>query len=254
MSQTSVRASSSAKPMVPLWDVLSRIRQDLLTRTAGPYQHIGTPDVRWMTGFVQGYLECLRAGGVQEGPDRLFGEWFRDVKKAWPGQGWGAAYLQEFHGDHTRAVLKYLDDVAEFRGLSEEALAAIPWYAPDQHPASVKASWVPAHRPKSTVDLLLEIHREVGDVPGRLGMFIGAVEAWRMAGFIDGYRLCLGLSGARDEEYSRFERWLHEAKALPPGERWPQPFLQASGDDSEQAIQRLLELAAEFRAANPRPE
>jgi hypothetical protein len=247
MNQTS-EVAAPVKPMVPLWDVLLHIRQDILSRASGPYLHIGMPNVEWVTCFVLGYGECLRAGGVREGTDVLFGEWFRDVKKAWPGQGWGPAYLQEFHGDQTRALLKYLDYVAEFRELSPEALASIPWYAQGQHPATMTPTWVPAHRPKPTLDLLLEIRQEIGDVPGRLGLFIGAVDVRRMAGFIDGYRLCLALSGARDEEYARFEQWLHEAKDLPPGAAWPQFFLHVHGGDSEQAIRQLLGFAAEFRS------
>jgi hypothetical protein len=82
-------------------------------------------------------------------------------------------------------------------------------------------------------------------------MFIGTIDVRRMAGFVDGYRLCLALAGARDEEYPRFERWLHEEKALPAGQEWPQPFLQTCQGDDEQAIHRLLGFAAEFRAARP---
>ncbi|HLM45958.1 MAG TPA: hypothetical protein VK458_18960, partial [Myxococcaceae bacterium] len=78
--------------------------------------------------------------------------------------------------------------------------------------------------------------------------FIGPIEVKRMAGFIDGYRLCLALAGARDEEYTRFERWLQEDKGLPPGQDWTSPLLQACQGDAEQAIRQLLEYAVEFRA------
>jgi hypothetical protein len=103
------------------------------------------------------------------------------------------------------------------------------------------------------LDMLLEIRREIGDVQGRLGMFIGDIDVKRMAGFIDGYRLCLALVGARDEEYPRFERWLQEEKGLPPGQEWTVPLLQAYQGDSEQAIRQLLEYAAEFRGAGAAP-
>ena len=235
------------KPLVPLWDVLLRVRQDILGRASGPYLYIGTPDVEWMTCFVLGYVECLRSSGVDEGADVLFGEWLRDVKKAWPGEGWAAACLRESHGDQTRALLTFLEAVAEFRALPPEALARIPWHGGGAHPATALPSWRPTQKPPSTLDLLLGIRREIGDVPGRLSLFIGAVDVRRMAGFVDGYRLCLALGGARDEEYARFERWLHEARALPAGEPWPRPLLAACGGDSERAIRRLLDLAAEFQ-------
>jgi hypothetical protein len=241
------------KPAVPLLDVLLRIRQDMRGRTAGPYLYIGKPDVDRMECFVVGYGECLHSLGVEKGTDSLFRDWLRDVKKALPGQGWGKAYLEESHGDQDRALLKYLDFVAEFRALPPEALASIKWHYRGEHPAIRVPSWTPVHPPKPMLDMLLEIRREIGDVPGRIGMFIGDADVRRMAGFIDGYRLCLALAGARDEEYARFERWLQEEKALPPGQEWTLPLLQACQGDSEQAIRRLLEYAAEFRGRGPAP-
>jgi hypothetical protein len=181
----------------------------------------------------------------------LFSLWLRDVKKAFPGEGWDHAYLKEFHGDHDRALRKFLDFVAEFRALSPEALAAMPWRHGSVDPTTLAPSWIPVHPPKPLLDMLLEIRREIGDTPGRLGMFIGNIDVRRMAGFIDGYRLCLALAGARDEEYPRFERWLQEEKGVPPGQDWTQPFLQSCQGDAEQAIRRLLEAAAEFRPRAP---
>lgn len=246
MSQRPISHVGS-KPAVPLLDVLLRIRQDMRGRAMGPYLYIGMPDVERVVCFVGGYGECLRSLGVEEGADSLFGGWFRDVKKAWPGRGWEVAYLEEFNGDQKHALLKFLDFVAEFRALSPEALASIPWHFGGEHPASRVPSWTPVCPPTSMLDMLLEVRREIGDVPGRLGMFIGPIDVRRMAGFIDGYRLCLALAGARDEEYPRFERWLQEEKGLPPGQEWTLPLLQASQGDSEQAIRQLLAYAAEFR-------
>jgi len=239
------------KPAVPLLDVLLRIREDMRHRKAGPYHYIGMPDVGWVACFVGGYGECLRSLGVEEGADVLFGEWLWGVKKAFPGEGWDHAYLKEFQGDHDRALRKYLDFVAEFRALSPEALSAIPWHPGGSHPATLVPSLIPIHPPTPTLDLLLEVRREIGDTPGRLGMFIGDVDVKRMAGFIDGYRLCLALEGARDEEYACFERWLQEEKGLPPGQEWTLPLLQTGKGDAEQAIRRLLEYAVEFRSRTP---
>ena len=234
-------------PAMPLLDVLLRIRQDIRARTGGPYQYIGMPHVDGVACFIDGYSECLHALGVEPGADALFRDWLRDVKKALPGQGWDAAYLEDFQGDHSRAVLKYLDYVAEFRALPNESLASIPWVFQGEHPAARRASWVPTRPPTPTLDFLLEIRREIGDVPGRMGLFIGHPDVRRMAGLIDGYRLCLALAGARDEEYARFELWLHDVRGLPAGETWPQVYLQACQGDAEQAIRRLLLDAAAFR-------
>jgi hypothetical protein len=240
--------ASALKPAVPLLDVLLRIRQDMLSREAGPYLYIGMPDAQWVRCFVSGYERCLHFLSVEEGPDALFRDWLRDVRGALPGQGWPHAYLEMFGGDHRRAVLHYLDFVAEFRALSLQTLSAMDWpFAEEPHPASRLPSWVPTRPPTSTLDMLLEIRREIGDTPGRLGMFIGYISVSRMAGLIDGHRLCLTLAGSRDEEYFHFERWLHEHKAVPSGQSWPPFFLQSCGSDDEQAIRQFLAVVAEFR-------
>jgi hypothetical protein len=239
---------SGAKPVVRLNDVLLRIREDMRNRTSGPYLYIGMPDAGQLHCLIGGYGACLRAFGVDEGADELFGEWLFSIKKAFPGEGWERAYLKEFHGDHRRALLKYLDFVAEFRDLPAEALASIEWRPGGEHPSTRVPSLVPVRPPQPTLDMLLEV-RQVG----RLGMFIGDIEVKRMAGFIDGYRLCLALAGARDEEYARFERWLQEDKGLPPGQDWTSPLLQACQGDAEQAIRQLLEYAVEFRALRRNP-
>ncbi|WNG13408.1 hypothetical protein [Cystobacter fuscus] len=243
--------SSQEKIAVPLLDVLMTLREDMTARGRGPYQYIGMPDVEHVTGFIVGYSEGLDNLEVEVGTDALFRDWLRDVKKALPGQGWAAAYLAEFQGDQERALRKYLDFVAEFRALPPQSLATLRWLYQGPHPALRTPSWTFSRPPPTTLDVLLNIRQEVGTVPGRLGMFIGTIDVRRMAGFVDGYRLCLALAGARDEEYPRFERWLHEEKSLPAGQEWPRLFLQACQGDDEQAIHRLLGFAAEFRSARP---
>ncbi|MET0405552.1 MAG: hypothetical protein ABW123_24250 [Cystobacter sp.] len=215
------------------------------SRPTGPYRYVGHPDVDGFNCFKDGYGECLNGLGVEEGSDVLFGVWLREVKGAWPTEGWEPAYLRETGGDQTRALRKYLDHVAEFRTLTSETLASIPWTDPGALQFATRiANLTPTRVPPSTLDFLLEVRRD-----GRLGLFIGPLEVKRMAGLIAGYRLCLGLVGARDEEYVRFERWLHEEKGLPEGHEWPQSFLDACGGDPERAIRRLLDAAAEFRAS-----
>ena len=238
-----------AKPVVPLLDLLMRIRQDLRERAVGPFAYIGMPDAHWMTCFISGYAEGLGTLGVEEGTDELFISWYLELKGGLRREGGPVAFLNEFEGNDRLAILKYLDYVAEFRTLSPDALAAVPWYDPSPHPSTLTASWLPTRVPRSTLDLLLHVREKIGDVEGRLSMFIGDIRVSRMAGLIDGHRLSLGLAGLKDEEYPRFERWLQEHHHLPPGQSWPEPFLQACGGDDEQAIRRLLTLAADFRAS-----
>jgi hypothetical protein len=234
---------------VPLLEVLLRLRQDMQQRHTAPYLYVGRVDVHWVAAFINGYGACLRALGVREGRDEVFGEWLREVKGAWPGEGWDTAYLVEASGNHERALRKYLDFVAEFRALSSEALAAIPYHGLGEHPATQEPALTPAQPPVPTLDFLLEVYRVIGGVPGRLGMYIGDVTVERMAGLIAGYRLCLELAGAKDEEYSRFERWLARERNFPPGQSWEQPLPRSRQGDPEQAIRRLLEDAARFRSA-----
>lgn len=240
--------SSETRHAVPLLEVLLRIRQDMQQRHAAPYLYVGTVDVHWVACFINGYGSCLHALGVREGRDEVFGEWLREVKKAWPGEGWDTAYLAEAGSNHERALRKYLDFVAEFRALPPEDLAAIPYYGHGEHPATSEPSLAPVHPPVPTLDFLLEIRRVVGDVQGRLGMYIGDITVKRMAGLIAGYRLCLELAGAKDEEYSRFEQWLSQEREIPPGQTWEQPLLNTSHGDHEHAVRRLLDYAAQFRS------
>ncbi|WP_332307103.1 hypothetical protein [Stigmatella aurantiaca] len=169
--------------------------------------------------------------------------WLRDVKKALPAEGWAEAYLRELDGDHTRAVRKYLDFVAEFRGLSPEELAAMPLNTEEKSRLGRAPSMRSTPALLLTLDEMLEIRRV-----GRILMYIGEARVERMAGYIDGYRLCLSLAGLKDEEYLRFERWLQDTSRVPLGHTWEDAFLQAAHGDHEAAIHRLLDCGAEFRA------
>ena len=180
----------------------------------------------------------MRCSGIGSGTSRR------------PGRvrGGRAPISKEAQGDHSRALLKFLDYVAEFRELSPSALASLVWHFDGEHPAARRVSWLPTQPPTPTLDFLLEILRETAQQPSRLMLFIGHPDVRRMAGLIDGHRLCLALAGARDEEYARFELWLHDVRGLPAGETWPQVYLQACQGDAEQAIRRLLLDAAAFRS------
>ena len=229
-------------------ELLLRIRQDMQARQSGPYVYIGMPDVERVECFLVGYACGAGALGFNPGQDGLFGDWLRDVKKAWPGEGWAAAYLRECDGDHTRALRKYVDYAAEFRDLSPAALAAIPWEAEERKLLGQAPALQPTRPPVLSLDELLEIRRV-----GRIGLYIGEAHVERLAGYIDGYRLGLSLAGLKDEEYPRFERWLQDTGRVPPGSTWEAALLQAAHGDHEAAIHRLLECTAEFRALPAAP-
>lgn len=222
------------KAVVPLWDVLARIRQDMQRRSAGPYLYLGAADTGWMINFVSGYVQCMSRLGLPLRGFDLFHEWLEIAGNPEPGKAWDERYLEEFNGNHDRAIRKYLDRVAEFLSHSPEVLEG--------------SALNPTSRPIPTLDLLLEARRVAGDVPGRLSMFIGDIKVQRMAGLMKGHQLCLELAGVHDEEYARFEQWLHQEKGMPTGQAWEQFLLRACNDDHERAIRRLLDCAAEFRS------
>jgi hypothetical protein len=240
--------SPAARTPPTLVEVLLQIRSDMRTRQSPPYLYLGTPNAGRVSCFTQGYTWCARHLGMDEGQDQLFFLWLHDVKKAWPAEGWAEAYLREFDGDHSRAVLKYLDYVAEFRSLSPEELAAMPMSSEERSRLGRAPALRPTHLSVPTLNELLEIRRV-----GRILMYIGEARVERMAGYIDGYRLCLSLAGLKDEEYPRFERWLQDTGRIPPGHAWEDAFLQAAHGDHEAAIHRLLDCAAEFRALPTTP-
>jgi hypothetical protein len=235
--------SPAAKAPPTLVEVLLQIRSDMRARQSPPYLYLGIPQAGRVRSFTQGYSWCARHLGLDEGQDQLFFLWLRDVKKGWPPEGWAEAYLREFDGDHTRAVRKYLDYVAEFRNLSPEELAAMPMSSAERSRVGRAPALRPTQPSVPTLDELLEIRRV-----GRILMYIGEARVERMAGYIDGYRLCLSLAGLKDEEYLCFKRWLQDTGRVPPGGTWEDAFLQAAQGDHEAAIHRLLDCAAEFRA------
>lgn len=237
-----------AKAPPTLVEVLLQIRSDMLARQSPPYLHLGIPNTGRLRCFTQGYSWCASHLGVDDGQDQLFDLWLHDVEKAWPAEGWTEAYLREFDGDHTRAVRKYLDYVAKFRGLSSEQLAAMPMSHEERARLGKRPSPKPTQAAVLTLDELLEVRRV-----DRILMYIGEARVERMAGYIDGYRLCLSLAGLKDQEYARFEQWLQDTGRIPPGQSWEGSFLQATQGDHEAAIHRFLDCVAEFRALPAAP-
>ena len=123
-----------------------------------------------------------------------FGEWLFRIKKAWPGQGWEKAYLEEFHGDQERALLKYLDFVAEFHALPPEALASIKVIAVRGKRYSL-LEFTPYHA--GAIRIYNDGH---GSVLGSLGLLRRLGLFGELGGLI---RQCLGLLGQRKQGLER---------------------------------------------------
>ncbi len=116
MSQDTLsEGKGSYGKQVLLQDYLLRIREDM---KAGRLEmHLGETRIERMVGFVDGYRACLWANGIEDVEYGRFSRWLRDVKQAFPTEGWAARYLQDCEGDHERAIRKFLDFVAEFAAL-----------------------------------------------------------------------------------------------------------------------------------------
>jgi hypothetical protein len=105
-------------------EILMFIREQILGGV-GIETFIKRPDISALRAFIGGMgFVCYshRAG------DHDFGEffdWLRDVKNEFPqyatGGGWARKCLEECGGDHRAAILRYLNLVAEFVELKEQA-------------------------------------------------------------------------------------------------------------------------------------
>jgi hypothetical protein len=106
----------SSRHHVYLLDYLMRLRRE---KTRGLLLNMGEVNVTRMVAFIDGYLSCEDANGINDEEYVRFFRWLRDVKHELPTEGWGPKYLRDCEGDHERAIQKYLDFVAEFVALRE---------------------------------------------------------------------------------------------------------------------------------------
>jgi len=246
MSRPSPPAKAPRVPP-PLLDLVLQARSGTSRHELEFELFEGQLGVSRTVGFTDGYLNCSGDLGVGDREHSAFVGWLQEAGKTLPGQGWWSAFLQKFDSDERQALRAFVDAATEFRALSPAALASLTWrYGGSPHdPAAPRTL---AETSRAILDVLLEMRRV-----GRILMYIGEARVERMAGYIDGYRLCLSLAGLKDQEYARFEQWLQDTGRIPPGQSWEGSFLQATQGDHEAAIHRLLDCAAEFRALPAAP-
>ena len=116
MSEQRPSPDPSARHHVRMLDYLMRLRKE---GERGLLLDMGEVNVTRMVAFVDGYLSCEIANGIEDEEYRQFFRWLRDVKQEMPTEGWAAKYLRDCEGDHERAIRKFLDFVAEFVALRE---------------------------------------------------------------------------------------------------------------------------------------
>jgi hypothetical protein len=116
MNEQGTPSDPSPRRHVYMLDYLMRLRQE---KTRGLLLDMGEVNVTRMVAFIDGYLSCEDANGIEDEEYRRFFQWLRDVKHEFPTDGWDAKYLRDCDGDHERAIRKFLDFVAEFVALRE---------------------------------------------------------------------------------------------------------------------------------------
>lgn len=78
-------------------------------------------DINALSAFIEGMLFVCRSYRVAGRAGEFF-DWLRDVKDEFPaGKGWAGKCLEECGGDHRAAILRFLNLVAEFVELKEQA-------------------------------------------------------------------------------------------------------------------------------------
>lgn len=108
-------AKPRAKRHVYLLDVLMEIRRE--AQSGRPmWLFFGSEHFDAMAAYLTGYVFCCYRNGFQDREWGDFVEWLREVRKQMP-EGWARKYVEDSGGDHMKAMMKFLDYVAEFRAL-----------------------------------------------------------------------------------------------------------------------------------------
>jgi hypothetical protein len=105
----------------------------------------------------------------------------------------------------------------------------------------------------STLDILLFMRDELrsGTMPE---MFIGALDIYRLSAFVQGSELTLYYNRVPNESYQEFLAWLRDVKQeFPQGGGWARKCLEDCGGDHLRAIQKFLDLVAEFMSQHKEP-
>ncbi|MDC0710235.1 hypothetical protein POL68_17290 [Stigmatella sp. ncwal1] len=212
---------------------LLRIRSDMQRRRLRMY--IGDIRVERLACFIDGYRACLRANGSESDEYERFTDWRRDIKQDASGRDWPAEYLLNCHGDHEKAIRKYLDLVAEFIAVKDVAATL---QGRDAEATAGRAS------DAGTLDVLCRVRQEL--IQGQLAVPLCEASAECFETFVEGCHACLLANGFADDEYGHFFEWLRDVKQEMPGEGWPAKFLRDCHGDHAQAIRKYLDFVAEF--------
>jgi hypothetical protein len=113
MSAQASRPPGREHPVFVL-DVLMGIREE--ARSGRPFWFFfGAESAEAMWAYIAGYVSCCYRNGFTDEEWGRFVDWLADVKHEFPeGGGWVKKFLDDCGGDHGKAMMKFLDLVAEF--------------------------------------------------------------------------------------------------------------------------------------------
>jgi hypothetical protein len=102
-----------------LLDELLLMRREFIANPERLCVHFGELNVLLFEGFLAGYRACQGIHGIKDERYERFRDWLRDVKEEFPPEGWRTKYLRDCDNDHTRAIGKLLNFVAEFHAMEQ---------------------------------------------------------------------------------------------------------------------------------------
>lgn len=101
--------------MYSLLDEMMEIREE--AKRGRPFWFFfGSERFEALVAYTEGFLACRHRSASPDKEWGAFMSWLRDQKGALP-SGWMQKYVDECGGDHGRAMMKFLDFVAEFVAL-----------------------------------------------------------------------------------------------------------------------------------------
>jgi hypothetical protein len=96
--------------------------------------YLAEPNIERLHGITLGFQDAFWANGLADEQSREFFEWLRDVRGEFPGEGWARRCLDVCGGDHSRAIVRFLDFVAEYAELRGLRLREEPAQSPEPQP------------------------------------------------------------------------------------------------------------------------
>lgn len=183
---------------------LLKIREDLFRGHLE--EHLGAVNAERFNTFIDGYNACASNNHFKNELYANFGNWLRDVKGEFPGEGWPAKYLRDCDGDHQQAILRYLNFVSEF--IHAHRLERFRAMAQEYHQLARARSRLSAERLASFGQLCMR-GRELVDL--RLEALSLSLKHWRdrMGSSAPTFDLfeALGIWG-KENRYSDMIAWL----------------------------------------------